>query len=199
MDNLSQLRCKCTFCSWFWKLYTFSVAPLVFVFITIDHFHSTCTFFTVNTDISSFPFPSKLSNINSTGTTPNVSSLPLRTWTCSDLYDLLVWFICMMYLYDLVLPSLSNAFTTSSFLPLLSIIGIILIATSESLFETVDNICSPDPFPCFIWFDLGPSCSLAPSWFHFVGSSFFWKCYNLWWSLSQSCTPHFLLFLQTLE
>ena len=44
------------------------------------------------------------------------------------------------FTYDLVLPSSSNAFTTSLFLPLLNMTGIVLNATYESLLETVDNV-----------------------------------------------------------
>ena len=46
------------------------------------------------------------------------------------------------FTYDLLnlLPSSSNAFTTSLFLPLVNMTGIVLNATYESLLETVDNV-----------------------------------------------------------
>ena len=71
VDNLFQVRYQCTFC--------LMVLETVYLWCgSMITFIPPVTCFTVNTDISCFTFPSKLSTINSTGITSNVSSLPLR-------------------------------------------------------------------------------------------------------------------------
>ena len=79
------------------------------------------TCFTINANIFCFTFLSKLSTINSTGITSNVSSLPMKPLT-------FIFLNCAMsaqlksdteFTYNLVLPSSSNASTTSLFLSLL--------------------------------------------------------------------------------
>ena len=165
------------------------------MFVPIDHLHSTCHLFHCKRWYFMFYF-----SIQALHHQFHWHYIQCFQFTIENpnLYFLTVpsvpnWKATSEFTYDLVLPSSSNAFTTSLFLSLLNMTGIVLTATCESLSETVDNVWSPGPSPCIIWFDLGASCPLAPSPLLFVGSSFFWKCNNLWWPLSQSCTPHFLL------
>ena len=102
-----------------------------------------------------------------------ISSITQYDWNCPQCYFLC--YVCYV---------MWNLFT----------VGSIQFCDDSTTAQWLPNLSS-----YFIWFDLGPSAPLAPSPLLFVESSFFRKCNNLWWSLSQSCTPHFPLFWNLLS